>query len=65
MLTVLPDPVDALADTLLSILFGTSQAWQSARLRPLLVGRPHPKRQLTRWKRPGIVKISLRFHAAH
>jgi hypothetical protein len=30
----------------------------------LLVGRPHPKPRMGRWKRHGIVKISRRFHAA-
>ena len=43
------DPIDALAETLLPILFGTTQARPSGRLRPLLVGRPHPRRRLRRW----------------
>lgn len=43
------DPADALAETLLPILFGSAQARPSGRLRPLLVGRPHPRRRLKRW----------------
>jgi hypothetical protein len=43
------DPIDALAETLLPILFGTAQARPSGRLRPLMVGRPHPRRRLMRW----------------
>jgi len=43
------DPIDALAETMLPILFGTAQARPSGRLRPLLVGRPHPRRRLKRW----------------
>lgn len=45
----MPDPIGAFADTLLPILFSTAQAPPSGRLRPLLVGRPNPKRKLRRW----------------
>ena len=44
------DPIDALADILLPILLGSAQARPSGRLRPLLVGRPHPRRRLRRWR---------------
>jgi hypothetical protein len=43
------DPINALADALVPILFGSAQARPSGRLRPLLVGRPHPRRRLGRW----------------
>jgi hypothetical protein len=46
--TAMSDPIDALAATLLPILFGTAQAPPSGRLRPLLVVRPHPKQRLMR-----------------
>jgi hypothetical protein len=40
----MPDPITRLA--LAPHVFGTAQAPRSGRLRPLLVGRPHPKRRL-------------------
>jgi len=36
---------------------GTRQAPPSGRLRPLLVGRPHPRRLLPRWAGSGVVKV--------
>ena len=55
----MPDPTDRLAITLAPILFGTRQAPPSGRLRPLLVGRPHPRRRLGWWGRGVAVKAPL------
>jgi hypothetical protein len=44
----MPDPTDELIEILVEIHNGTRQGLPSARLRPLLVGRPHPLRQLRR-----------------
>ena len=63
--TAMPDPSEELLITILvEIHHGTRQARPSGRLRPLLVGRPHPKRRMGRWGRTGIVKISRGFPAA-
>jgi hypothetical protein len=43
------DPIDRLALALAPHVFGTTQSPRPGRLRPLLVGRPHPKRRLRRW----------------
>ena len=48
-------PIDDLVETLLPILLGTRQA----RLRPLLVGRPHPKRRLRRWGAQTTISAAL------
>ena len=53
------DPIDALSATLLLILFGTAQARPSGRLRPLLVGRPHPKRRMGRWGAQATISAAL------
>jgi hypothetical protein len=44
----MPDPTEELITILMEITSGTRQAPPSGRLRPLLVGRPHPKRKLRR-----------------
>ncbi len=59
----MPDPTDELITILMAIIRDPSLARPSGRLRPLLVGMPHPKRRMGRWMRPGIVKISRRFNA--
>jgi hypothetical protein len=56
----MPDPSDRLAITLAPILFGTRLAPPSGRLRPLLVGRPHPKRRLRSWDGDGVVRSAAR-----
>jgi len=48
--TAMPDPIVALIDTMLPILFGTAEARPSGRLRPLLVVWQHPKRRLRRFR---------------
>jgi hypothetical protein len=45
----MPDPSGDLITILMEIHNGTRQARPSDRLRPLLVGRPHPKRRMGRW----------------
>jgi len=45
----MPDPSEELITILVEIHHGTRQARPSGRLRPLLVGRPHPKRRMGRW----------------
>ena len=60
--TAMPDPIDPtdrLAITLAPILFGTRQAPPSGRLRPLLVGRPHPKRRMGRWGAQATISAAL------
>jgi hypothetical protein len=54
------DPIDALALTLLPILFGSAKAPASGRLRPRLVGRPHPRRRLGRWGSGRVVRPAAR-----
>ena len=44
--------------TLVEIHNGIRQARPSGRLRPLLVGRPHPQRQLRRLGGDGVVKVA-------
>jgi hypothetical protein len=52
----MPTRANDLAITLARILFGTRQALPSGRLRPLLVGRSHPKRRMVRWVGHGVVR---------
>jgi|694.fasta_scaffold36340_6 hypothetical protein len=51
--TAMPDPSEDLITILMEIHNGTRQARPSGRLRPLLVGRPHPKRRMGRWDGDG------------
>ena len=51
------EPADELISLLMEITSGTRQAPPSGRLRPLLVGRPHPRRLLPRWAGSGVVKV--------
>jgi hypothetical protein len=55
----MPDPIDRLALALAPHVFGTAQAPRPVRLRPLLVGRPHPRRRLGRWGGDGVVRLSV------
>ena len=48
-------PTDALVQTLHPIVFCSHQAPPIARLRPLLVGRPHPRHWLPRLQ--GVVRL--------
>jgi hypothetical protein len=45
----MPDPSEELITILVEIHNGTRQAPPLGRLRPLLVGRPHPKWRMVRW----------------
>jgi hypothetical protein len=60
----MPDPSEELITILVEIHNGTRQARPSGRLRPLLVGRPHPKRKLRRWDGDGVVRSAAR-HLTH
>ena len=60
----MPDPSEELITILVEIHNSTRQARPSGRLRPLLVGRPHPQRRLRKWGQTVIVKISRGFPAA-
>jgi hypothetical protein len=55
----MPDPIDRLALAVAPYVFGTAQAPRPGRLRPLLVGRPHPRRRLGRWGRDRILSRNL------
>jgi hypothetical protein len=55
----MPDPSEDLITILMEIHHGTRQARPSGRLRPLLVGRPHPKRRMGRWGRDRILSPNL------
>jgi len=50
------EPSEELITILVEIHSGTRQALPSGRLRPLLVGLPHPQRRLRRWGDDGLVK---------
>ena len=52
----MPDPLVELITIPVEIHNGIRQARPSGRLRPLLVGRPHPKRGLRRWGGDGVVR---------
>ena len=54
--TAMPDPSEELITLLVEIHNGTRQTPPSGRLRPLLVGRPHPKRRMGRWGGDGVVR---------
>jgi len=54
----MPDPIDRLALALLPILFGSAKAPPSGRLRPRLLGRPHPRRRLGRWGMGRVIRRS-------
>jgi hypothetical protein len=58
MLTM-PDPTDDLITLLMAITRDPSLAPPSGRLRPLLVGRPHPKRRLRRWGAQATISAAL------
>jgi len=58
--TAMPDPSEDLITVLMEIHNGTRQARPSGRLRPLLVGRPHPKRRMGRWSGDGVVRSAAR-----
>jgi len=45
----MPDQPEELISILMAITRDPSQARQSGRMRPLLMGSPHPKRRLRRW----------------
>jgi len=53
-----PVPSEELMTILVEIHNGIRQARPSGRLRPLLVGRPHPQRQLRRWGGDGVVNVA-------
>ena len=55
----MPDPIDRLALAVAPYVFGTAQPPRSGRLRPLRVGRPHPRRRLGRWGGDGVVRLTL------
>jgi hypothetical protein len=55
----MPDPSEELITILVEIHHGTRQARPSGRLRPLLVGRPHPKRRLGRWGAQTTISAAL------
>jgi hypothetical protein len=42
-------PLDRLALALLPVVFGTQRPTLLTRLRPRLLGRPHPRRRMGRW----------------
>jgi hypothetical protein len=54
------EAADELISLLMEITSGTRQAPPSGRLRPLLVGRPHPRRLLPRWACSGVVRVKVR-----
>ena len=56
----MPDPSEELITILVEIHNGTRQAPPSGRLRPLLAGRPHPKRRMGRWDGYGVVRSAAR-----
>jgi hypothetical protein len=56
--TAMPDPSEELITILVEIHHGTRQARPSGRLRPLLVGRPHPTRRMGRCCRADQATIS-------
>lgn len=56
----MPDPSEELITLLMTITRDPSLAPPSGRLRPLLVGRPHPKRRMWRWDGDGVVKSTAR-----
>jgi hypothetical protein len=53
----MPEPTEELITILIAITRDPSLAPPSGRLRPLLVGRPHPKRRLRRWGGDGVVRV--------
>jgi hypothetical protein len=70
----MPTPADDLAQLLAAVLayrpqprawpttphvFGAAQTPRVGRLRPLLAGRPHPRRRLGRWGGDGVVRLTL------
>jgi hypothetical protein len=56
----MPDPINRLALTLAPYVFGTAQGNRlPGRLRPLLVGRPHPRRRLGRWGTQAAISAAL------
>jgi hypothetical protein len=55
----MPDPSEELITILVEIHNGTRQARPSGRLRPLLVGRPHPKRRMGRWGDQATIRAAL------
>ena len=57
--TAMPDPTDELITILMAITRDPSIARPSGRLRPLLVGRPHPKRKLRRWGAQTTINAAL------
>ena len=56
----MPEPSEELITILVEIHNGTRQARPSGRLRPLLVGMPHPKRRMVRWDGYGVVRSAAR-----
>lgn len=56
----MPDPTEELITLLMAITRDPSLAPPSGRLRPLLVGRPHPKRRLRRFGGDGVVRSAAR-----
>jgi hypothetical protein len=55
----MPDPIDRLALALAPHVFGTAHAPRPGRLRPLLLGRPHPRRRLGRWGTQATISAAL------
>ncbi len=55
----MPEPTEELITILMAITRDPSLAPPSGRLRPLLVGRPHPKRRLRRWGAQATINAAL------
>ena len=55
----MPDPTEELITILMAITRDPSLAPPSGRLRPLLVGRPQPKRRMVRWGDQATISAAL------
>jgi hypothetical protein len=55
----MPAPIDRLAIILMPVMFGTQRPALLIRLRPKLIGRPHPKRKLRRWGAQATISAAL------